>query len=64
MNYNNKGNAASVRSKLDESKKNDLRRNHFSIGGNSAFVIETTMSKQFRPASAIQRVDCKPALNQ
>ena len=63
LNYNNKGNAANLRSKLDESKKNDLRRNHFAIGGNSAFVIESTMSKQYRPASAMQRVDCKPALN-
>ena len=34
--YNNKGDASLIRSKLDEDKKNDLRRNHFEIGGNSA----------------------------
>jgi len=31
-----------IAAKLDEDKKNDLRRNHFTIGGNSANVNETT----------------------
>ena len=64
LNYNNKGDASSIRSVLDEAKKNDLRQNHFTIGGNSASVRGTTMNQQFRPASAAQRVECRPGLNQ
>ena len=36
LSYGLKGNAAELRSKLDEVKKNDLRKNHFEIGGSTA----------------------------
>jgi hypothetical protein len=37
--YNHKGNAAEVRAVLDGKKKEDLRINHFDIGGSSANVV-------------------------
>jgi hypothetical protein len=61
--YGYKGDAAKIQAKLDEAKKNDLRRNHFVIGGNSANVTATSNSTVFRPMSAKQRVESKPALN-
>ena len=60
LNFNNKGDPNSVRSVLDQAKKDDLRTNHFTIGGNSASVMATSMNKQYRPATAVQRVECKP----
>lgn len=42
--YNNKGNPNTVRSVLDQAKKDDLRANHFTIGGNSANSRGTTMN--------------------
>ena len=41
-----------IRANLDQKKRDDLRLNHFNIGGNSANVTKTTMEKSFRPASA------------
>ena len=61
--YGYKGDATKICAKLDEAKKNDLRRNHFFIGGNSANVINSSNSTVFRPLSAKQRVESKPALN-
>jgi hypothetical protein len=40
--YTHKGNAVSVKAKLDQSKKEDLRRNHFTIGGPSANIKKST----------------------
>lgn len=39
MIYNHKGNAAELRAVLDGKKKEDLRINHFEIGGSSANVV-------------------------
>jgi hypothetical protein len=61
--YDFKGMANKLSAKLDESQKDDLRRNHFEVGGNTAKVFESTVSKQYRPLTAQQRGECKPALN-
>lgn len=55
LSYNNKGNAAELRSKLDEVKKNDLRKNHFEIGGPTAAFKHPTSSLAFRPSTALER---------
>jgi len=47
-----KGNAAEIRSTLDESKKNDLRTNHFDIGGRTSNYKNTTAGLSFRPSTA------------
>lgn len=49
--YNMKGDAASLRSKLDESKKQDLIRNHFNIGGPTANYKNTSAALSYRPAT-------------
>lgn len=36
LSFNNKGNAMKIKAVLDEKKKQDLRRNHFGIGGPTA----------------------------
>jgi hypothetical protein len=58
-----KGNASAIAAKLEASKKDDLRRNHFEVGGTTANVLESTVNKQFRPLTAQQRGESKPALN-
>lgn len=50
--FNHKGDAMKIKANLDQKKRDDLRLNHFNIGGNSANVTKTTMEKSFRPASA------------
>lgn len=62
--FNMKGNASQLRAKLDESKKNDLRRNHFTIGGPTANFKNTTANINYRPMTATQRVESRPSLNQ
>ena len=52
LKFNLKGNAAEIRSSLDEAKKNDLRRNHFGIGGPTANFRKTTSELNYRPMSA------------
>jgi hypothetical protein len=37
--YDYKGNPAKIRAVLDKEKRNDLRQEHFTIGGPSANVI-------------------------
>lgn len=64
MKFNLKGNASQLRAKLDETKKNDLRRNHFTIGGPTANFKNTTSNLQYRPMTATQRVESRPSLNQ
>lgn len=50
--YNHKGNAAEIRSTLDEAKKTDLRTNHFEIGGRTSNYKNTTAGLSFRPSTA------------
>jgi hypothetical protein len=64
LKFNLKGNANEIRAKLDEAKKQDLRRNHFEIGGPTANFKNTISNLNFRPATAQQRVECRPALNE
>ena len=52
-----------LRAKLDESKKNDLRKNHFEIGGPTASFKHTTSELQFRPSTALERKDARAVLN-
>lgn len=61
--YANKGNPLKLRAHLDQSKKDDLRANHFEIGGNTAAFKQPVSKLQFRPATATQRVDARAALN-
>jgi len=42
VHHNHKGNAVEIAGQLDAAKLKDLRTNHFSIGGNSANVTQTT----------------------
>jgi hypothetical protein len=37
--------------------------NHFTIGGSSANVVETTKSIFFRPLSAQERTDARPTVS-
>ena len=61
--FNHKGNAGAIRAKLDESKKQDLRANHFEIGGPTADFKNTMAQNQFRPMTAKQRTTARPVLN-
>ena len=63
LNFNNKGNASELRSKLDEIKKNDLRKNHFDIGGRTAAFKHPTSQLAFRPSTALERENARPQLN-
>jgi len=48
---------------LDQRKKDDLRNNHFEIGGRTAEVKIPTSTIQFRPGTAHQRMEARPSLN-
>lgn len=48
---------------LDVEKKKDLTTNHFSIGGPSANIIQTTQKLVFRPSSALERREARPMIN-
>ena len=63
VNHNYKGNAALIAGQLDPAKQKDLRTNHFSIGGHSANVTQTTFSLSHRPMSAQNYRDAKPIVN-
>ena len=63
LKYSMKGNAAELRSKLDEAKKADLRTNHFQIGGTTANFKNTTAGLVYRPVSQKLREHCRPSLN-
>ena len=52
-----------LKAKLDQAKKDDLRTNHFTIGGPSAAIKKSSSMVQFVPASVQQRVECRPTLN-
>ena len=47
VSYNFKGNALKLKSQLDKAKKDDLRLNHFSIGGPSAAIKRSTSMVTF-----------------
>lgn len=38
-NFDYKGNAMRIRAKLDQEKKDDLRRSHFNVGGESYNLV-------------------------
>lgn len=38
-NFDFKGDAMAIRAKLDQEKKNDLRRSHFNVGGESYNLV-------------------------
>ena len=63
LSYNNKGNPAKIRAQLEQAKKDDLIRNHFEIGGPSANFKETMVNLQYRPSTAVQRVEARATLN-
>ena len=52
VNFNCKGNAMQLKAKLDQSKKDDLRRNHFGIGGTTADFKIPMSTLQYRPGTA------------
>ena len=52
MAFGFKGEAESIRSKLDEAKKNDLRANHFEIGGPTCAFKIPTSTIAYRPGTA------------
>jgi len=52
------------RATLDIEKKNDLTKNHFSIGGPSAKIMKSTQAIGFRPCSAMERKEARPMINQ
>jgi hypothetical protein len=61
--YNHKGNAISLKAKLDQAKKDDLRSNHFTIGGPSAAIKRSTSQLSFQPATKLQSIHARPTLN-
>jgi len=63
LSYNNKGDAAKLRASLDQAKKDDLTKNHFTIGGRTANFKEPISKLQYRPATATQRLEARTALN-
>ena len=50
--YNNKGNPLKIKSTLDTEKANDLRVNHFEIGGTTANTKTSVAKASYRPSSA------------
>jgi hypothetical protein len=54
--HNSKGCAMDVKPKIDQKQLNDLRKNHWPIGGPTASILETTSSKNLRPGTAMERV--------
>lgn len=61
--HNLKGDASAIRPKLDSAQLNDLRKNHFNIGGPSAKVTNTSNFYALRPGTAVARKDARPELN-
>ena len=51
QNFNHKGDASKIRAKLDESKKEDLRRSHFDVGHQS-YPLVSLATTSFRPMTA------------
>lgn len=62
--YTNKGNPLTLRSTLDTAKKEDLRTNHFTIGGPSACLRKSTSQVYFTAGTAAQRAACMSTLNE
>lgn len=58
--YNNKGNPAHIKARLDAEKAHDLRTNHFTIGGGTANVCRSMQQLGFRPQSAKEMKDARP----
>lgn len=54
-----KGDASKIAAKLDPGQKDDLRRNHFDVGG-SANIAISTVALTFKPLTADQRAESKP----
>jgi hypothetical protein len=50
-NFNHKGDASSIKARLDEAKKQDLRQCHFKVGGESYNMI-SQMKSSYRPLTA------------
>ena len=50
--YNQKGSAILLRAQIDNKRKNDLRKNHFEIGGPTARFKESVKNLAFRPGTA------------
>ena len=63
MQFSYKGEADAIRSKLDQAKKNDLRANHFEIGGPTCAFKIPTATIAYRPGTAKQRQEARPFLN-
>lgn len=61
--HNLKGNAMEIRPKLDEHQLNDLRKNHFNIGGTTASIRNTTNHYSLRPGTAIERKNARPEID-
>lgn len=49
--HDHKGDASQIRAKLDESKKKDLRRSHFEVGGESYNLVSQN-KLAYRPMTA------------
>ena len=62
LTFNHKGNAMKIKAVLDERKKEDLRRNHFGIGGPTADFKHPMSTLQYRPGTAVQRQSARPSL--
>lgn len=64
LNHNDKGNPLHLKAALDADKANDLRTNHFSIGGGSANVASSVHKLGYRPSSAVQMKSARPFVDQ
>ena len=52
-----------IRPKLDEAQLNDLRKNHFNIGGPSAAITNTSNFYALRPGTAIERNEMRSLIS-
>jgi hypothetical protein len=52
-----------VKPKIDQKQLNDLRKNHWPIGGPTASILETTSSKNLRPGTAVERDLARPKVD-
>lgn len=61
--YNNKGNPTKIKATLDSAKANDLRTNHFDIGGPTANTKTSVAKASYRPSSAQQMLEARPQVD-
>lgn len=61
--HNYKGNPMAIKPTLDREQLTELRKAHWKTGGQSAVVVDTQNTRNFRPLTAKVRCNARPVLD-